>query len=168
MFPTTFEFFVLITNHPSLVFFEGQRASPNEIPVLVPIFYQIFYLAVPLAFSPLRLLVRARNSLVEQGQGLPAGTGRSRDVRDFVCNRSSVAFCRLNRGVAEQEPNLLDFPTVCVAQLRGGPAQIIRRVVLRAALSQQGRRRVSMRLGRRREASAYCICHSWMAVSGPA
>ena len=70
MFPTTFEFFVLITNHPSLVFFEGQRASPNEIPVLVPIFYQIFYLAVPLAFSPLRLLVRARNSLVEQGQGL--------------------------------------------------------------------------------------------------
>jgi hypothetical protein len=43
---------------------------------------------------------------------------------------TEVAFGCLNRGVAEQELNLLDFATVCVTQLRTGPAQIRRRNVL--------------------------------------
>ena len=43
---------------------------------------------------------------------------------------AELAFSSLNRGVAQQELNLLDLAAVCVAQLRAGPAQIIRRDVL--------------------------------------
>jgi hypothetical protein len=43
---------------------------------------------------------------------------------------AEVAFCSLNRSMAEQELNLLDLTAVRVAQLRAGPPQIMRRDVL--------------------------------------
>jgi len=41
-----------------------------------------------------------------------------------------IVFGRLNRGVAEQKLDLLDLPTIGVAQLRAGPPQVVRSDVL--------------------------------------
>ncbi len=47
---------------------------------------------------------------------------------------AEVALCGLNRSVAKQELNLLDLTAVRMAQLRAGPAQIVRSDVLQSSL----------------------------------
>ena len=49
-----------------------------------------------------------------------------------------VAFRGLNRGMAQQELNLLDLAAVAVAQLSAGPSQVVRRDVLQSSLFAAG------------------------------
>ena len=51
---------------------------------------------------------------------------------------AEVAFRRLNRGVAQQELNLLQFTAAIVAELRAGPTQVVRCNVLQACSPAAG------------------------------
>jgi hypothetical protein len=51
---------------------------------------------------------------------------------------AEIAFCRLNRCVAQQELNLLQFTAAIVAEFRAGPPQVVRCNVLQACSRAAG------------------------------